>query len=333
MNNKISIIIPFYNTKKEFLKEAIDSAVNQSYNNVEVIVINDGSDESYLSFLQQYKNIKLININNSGVSKARNVGINNAKGDYVMFLDSDDFLTLNACEKLNDIINKNDKIDIIISKTNIYNGNNITQNYSYFDNDMVVENKEDLIDSIFTSTDTKYSCVDTPWAKLYKRSFLFNNNIHFNEVLKNGEDGIFNFESYLKAQSIYFTPQLLYNYRINSYSTCSTYHADLDERFSNLILEYKYLLESINNHFYNYKLQIFTLRIFCRLLRKYYKYCENYDEFLTKMKSEYNKTFQQEIKNIKIYDCNFSRKLVLLLCKTNAYYPLYILTKSKVKIK
>lgn len=83
MNKKISIIIPFYNTKMEYLKEAIGSALVQTYNNIEVIVINDGSIPMYDKFLDNYKSlIKVIKTENKGVSNARNIGIEEATGEY-----------------------------------------------------------------------------------------------------------------------------------------------------------------------------------------------------------------------------------------------------------
>ena len=98
MNKKISVIIPVYNTNPEFLQKAINSVLNQTYKNIEVIIVNDGStDNNTLNFLKTLdnKNINIINQENKGLGGARNTGINSATGDYIGFLDADDWLDKN----------------------------------------------------------------------------------------------------------------------------------------------------------------------------------------------------------------------------------------------
>ena len=101
---KISIIIPVYNTEN-YLSECLDSVINQTLNEIEVICINDASTDSSLDILDDYSKysdkIKIINCSeNKGQGNARNIGITQAKGKYILFLDSDDWLELNACEEL-----------------------------------------------------------------------------------------------------------------------------------------------------------------------------------------------------------------------------------------
>ena len=98
---KISIIIPIYNTAL-YLNKCLDSIINQTYKNIEIILINDGSKDNSLKICQEYtfrdNRIILINKQNAGVSQARNDGIKIASGDYIMFVDSDDWLELNTIE-------------------------------------------------------------------------------------------------------------------------------------------------------------------------------------------------------------------------------------------
>ena len=99
---KVSIIIPVYNGEK-YIQNCIDSVINQTYKNLEIIIVNDGSKDDTLSVLKKYKTdkrIKIINKENGGLSSARNTGLKYVSGKYLMFLDSDDYLSLDAIEKM-----------------------------------------------------------------------------------------------------------------------------------------------------------------------------------------------------------------------------------------
>lgn len=333
MDNKISIIIPFYNTKLEYLRQCIDSALNQTYKNIEIIIINDGSLPMYDDFLDQYKNkIQIIKTKNYGVSYARNKGIEVAAGKWIIFLDSDDFLESNACEKYFKNIMQHNQPDIIISKVYIHDFDKTYENICYNDIDHKIKDKDELIESIFLNENNKYSCVDTPWAKLYSKKFLIENDIKFDNNLTNGEDGLFNFISYCKANKIYFIQDKTYNYRINSFSNCKTYKDDLNIKFANLLGAYKNLFEGKNIILYDKMLSLYALRILCRLIRKYYSHCENYSDFKLKFNNT-NDIFEELIDKIKLSDYTGNKKIVLILYKFKLDYLLFLLSKSKIKIK
>src|SRR5699024_1141358 len=98
---KVSIIVPIYNSEN-YLKYCLETIVNQTYNNLEILLINDGSLDNSLDICKEFEQkdnrIKLFNIPNSGVSVARNIGIDNATGEFITFVDSDDWMELNAIE-------------------------------------------------------------------------------------------------------------------------------------------------------------------------------------------------------------------------------------------
>lgn len=108
---KVSIIIPVYNTEN-YLKKCLDSVVNQTLEDIEIICINDGSTDRSLGILndyaQKYSKIIVINQENKGVSEARNEGIEKASGEYIMFLDSDDYFQPQACETAYNSVNSSD---------------------------------------------------------------------------------------------------------------------------------------------------------------------------------------------------------------------------------
>ena len=118
-NYAVSIVVPVYNAEK-YLPKCIDSILNQTFKNFELILVNDGSKDNSLIICEDYKvsdrRIKVINKKNEGVSIARNIGINSAKGKYIMFIDSDDWIESNMVEKMYDAIQNSD-IAICGSKT------------------------------------------------------------------------------------------------------------------------------------------------------------------------------------------------------------------------
>ena len=175
MNKKdISIIVPIYNAEK-YLNKCIDSIINQSKKELEIILINDGSTDNSETIIKKYndKRIKYFKNKNQGIGKTRNFGIEKATGKYIMFLDSDDFLELNACEKMFEKAEK-DKLDIVICDY-----------YRYFDNGKKEKVKLPNFKNSSLKDNPNIICEHlSPWAKIYKTDLLKNNNIKFVENLK-----------------------------------------------------------------------------------------------------------------------------------------------------
>lgn len=168
MNKKISIIIPIYNGFN-YIDKLFESVLNQTYNNYEVIFINDGSSDNSLELLKKYKNkykfVKVINQKNKGRSESRNIGVENATGDYLTFVDQDDFLSNDFLEKLIKNIKNN---DIVLSGYNRVSDNKIIKK------------------NIPQECEWTYYKYCATWGKMYKTSFFKKNNLKFYEF--NGED-------------------------------------------------------------------------------------------------------------------------------------------------
>ena len=170
----ISIIVPIYNAEK-YLNKCIDSIINQSKKELEIILINDGSTDNSENIIKKYddKRIKYFKNKNQGIGKTRNFGIEKVTGKYLMFLDSDDFLELNACEKMFEKAEK-DKLDIVICDY-----------YRYFDNGNKEEVKLPNFKNSSLKDNTDIICEHlSPWAKIYRTDLIKNNNIKFVENLK-----------------------------------------------------------------------------------------------------------------------------------------------------
>ena len=139
--SKVSIIIPVYNVEK-YLKKCLDSVINQTYKDIEIICVNDGSKDGSENILKEYatkdSRIKIIEKKNGGLSSARNAGLDVASGEYCYFVDSDDWIELNTIEKLTDIILSND-VDVVV-----HSANNIPEDESCAD---MAENTQNWLDS------------------------------------------------------------------------------------------------------------------------------------------------------------------------------------------
>lgn len=257
---KVSIVIPVYN-KEKYLPKCVESLVNQTLKDIEILFINDGSSDKSLEILEKYaendNRIKIINQANCGQGIARNVGINIAKGDYIGFVDPDDWIELDTYEKMYYQAKKINS-DIVICDYMIYQEGNNRVKKSEFFNKAVSPQKSQKVDmpagvnidkNLFYQTllvSPCYSC-----NRLYKTSLLKDNKIKFGEE-KCYEDCIFVFRSHLSAKNISYLNEPLYKYRQNQNSTLkslNTKHIMLLKVFKNLE---KYISENnLSNTFRN----------------------------------------------------------------------------------
>jgi len=202
----LSIIIPVYNSEKN-IKRCFESIINQTYRSIEVIVVNDGSTDNTADicdeYAEKYCNFKVIHKINGGVSLARNLGIKTAKGEFLQFVDSDDYLEKDMCERLIHTICKDNSDMVICGYKDIKNGN-VFYNSCI---DKVVVNIQEL--SIQFSNLYTRRFLNSPWNKLFKKSKI---NVYYDEELSLGEDLIFNLEYMKNINSISFISDCLYNY-------------------------------------------------------------------------------------------------------------------------
>ena len=205
----ISIIIPVYNVE-QYLRECLDSVVSQSFDDYEVVCINDGSSDGSLAILEEYKNryskIQVISQQNKGLSGARNVGIKAAKGDYVFFLDSDDWVEPNTLQIL---FENNSGQDLLC-----FNGR------SYYENGFKEEPDKGITEDKLKGWDyyCKYALVSRKFhfvctvLRMYRNEFLIQNNLFFEEGIYH-EDNLFTPIACYKAEFVKVIPDCLYIYR------------------------------------------------------------------------------------------------------------------------
>lgn len=213
---EISVILPVYNSET-YLKECLDSLVNQTFSDIEILCINDGSSDGSLQILKEYEKnderIIVVNQDNLGVAKTRNNALKMIKGKYVYFMDSDDYLDQNAFKKLHANISANES-EICILKAFFVNGD---EKYKFpaFDLDKEFSGVN-FNKFTFTYKDIKRHVLNdlfAPWLKLYSSEFLLSNNEFTFPDIKSYSDAPFHVKTILNAERISFIPEYLYYYR------------------------------------------------------------------------------------------------------------------------
>lgn len=224
MNPLISIIIPIYNQEK-LLARCLDSILMQDYKNLEIILINDGSKDSSPQLCDAYaekdNRIVVVHKENAGVAEARNSGLDVATGDYISFIDPDDWIESNTYSTLVGELTEND-IDII--RFQAYKSNGSILNEIPFDG----------IYTDQTLTDFQLAMIGSPkfggmfilgvlWLHIYKRELINKNNIRFDKELRRCEDRLFCIQAILNANKIRFTKHTLYHYETSDNSLSNRY--------------------------------------------------------------------------------------------------------------
>lgn len=207
----VSVIVPCYNVEK-YIEKGLSSLINQTLKDIEIIVINDGSNDNTLKILNEFrkndKRIKIIDKKNEGVSAARNIGLKEAKGKYICFMDSDDRLEKDFLEKMYNKISEND-YDMVACDT-----------YAIYPN-----KKKYIKSNINDNQDEKKLMIDAYtviWNKIYKKEII--KDIYFDNSISFCEDVLFLYEVYLKVKKIGSIHEPLYNYLQREKSLTYTYN-------------------------------------------------------------------------------------------------------------
>lgn len=312
----ISIIVPVYNVEK-YLEECIVSLVNQTYKNIEIIIVNDGSTDSSSELcekLAKYDNrIKVIHKKNAGLGLARNTGLEYVKGKYVTFIDSDDFADIDLVEKLyNGIVSDNADTCIGGFKRVNDDGNilyeEVYESITYSENQVV----ENLLLRMLGSSPKKSDAIRmSVWNVLFSVEIIKNNNLEFCSERKYiSEDLIFDIDYYQHSNKVSVINSSAYNYRVNNNSLTMKYR---DDKF----IKCKFMYNEVCTKIKEYSLRTEAI---LRLQRQYFvniRTCISQENIKISRLS-----YKDAIKNIKLI-CN-DKQLQIIIKE----YP-----KDKVGIK
>ena len=233
MNNEfplVSLIIPAFTASKH-IKHCIDSIVNQTYSNLQIIIIDDGSSDNtfYIAkaFADKDLRIVLLKQKNNGVSAARNKGLENASGEYVMFVDSDDFIPLDSVELRVHAAMRSDS-DVVYSGYSMFNLNKKTQ---FLPRNWFPKNRDVLSRNEAIQLLHRYCLGNAVWSLLIKRCVIEKNCLFFVKEISYGEDMLFLNHLFLSINSLYILNASTYCYRLDSGVTS---HSSLSHAVSDL---------------------------------------------------------------------------------------------------
>lgn len=208
---EFSVIIPIYNTEK-YLTRCINSIINQTYKKMELILVDDGSTDDSKKicdkFARDYEMIKVVHQKNRGVSAARNVGLKLASNEYIVFVDSDDWIERETLENLYNVIKHNETDCIVFNLKE--------QVLKKIENKNQTQTWEEEIEKLIIT-----ERINSPVNKVYRNSIIKNNNIKFDEEVSIGEDLLFNIEYFTSSKKIYILNKELYHYEVSNNKSLS----------------------------------------------------------------------------------------------------------------
>ena len=238
MENRISIIVPCYNACN-YVSETINSVINQDYKNWELILVNDGSTDTTLDILNSYalkdKRISVYDIPNGGVSKARNLGLDIAHGDWIMFLDSDDWFETNALSTVKNYIDKNPMCDVF-GFNHYYNSEVKQWKRGQFQPTVIKRKNSEIewfkLDTMFPYYDAvknkiTVGAIRGVWGKVFRKRLIALKHLRFIENLKISEDAIFCLDVFTHAHEVILFDDYLIHYRVHSSSAMNGYSKDV----------------------------------------------------------------------------------------------------------
>ena len=205
MTEKVSVIVPVFNVEK-YLRQCLDSILQQTYQNLEIIIINDGSTDGSDAICREYagkdSRISYFAKENTGISDTRNVGIRQATGEYVTFVDSDDWVEHTYVEELHDKLKAYDA-DIAITNYYLFNEADSLFYFYITDEDYYeqVYSPAQLIEGLYETKFNKSFALISAWGKLYKRT-LFEDLLFPKGQI--GEEGFFNLKAYLMSDRVIY---------------------------------------------------------------------------------------------------------------------------------
>lgn len=320
---KYSIVIPVYNSEKT-LERCLNSLLSQNRIDIEIIAVNDGSTDRSWILLESYKKIynclKVVNQSNGGVSQARNIGIETATGDYILFVDSDDYVSEEYFNKLDSF---GDEDLCVFARQNI--GSKQTDS-SFFDS---IDSKATFSKKLEQLTIGRKML--PPWNKRFKKSIIQNNQIRFIEDFQIGEDFDFCMNYVMNCSSIQVSNKAIYYLDVSNQNSLSRkYRPLLNKKLKAVYLHIENMFAVYNNSNINQKRLLAVID---------YLYVRNVItcilEELKKSKSHYFwdrgkykaicKDYQIVIGKTELY-VNVIHKVIRLLLRMNMVFPFYLIS-------
>lgn len=310
MNELVSIIIPVYNVIL-YLFDCIETVEQQTYKNIEIILVDDGSSDGSEKLCDElsesYGNIKVIHQKNSGVSTARNNGIEASSGEYIIFVDSDDFIDPNMIEKLINARNAYPSLLPVCGIRKIYSDRE--KDFLIDGEKLLTIKKEDFF------VIQKAQLFNAPVNKLFSRDIILKHNIRFNPQITLGEDFIFNSDYVIKTECdfvIINEPLYFYNIFVSN-SLSKKYIPNILENYISMDEKYLELIDKTGTDITKYEKRLSTIRLFSIV-----------NSIKNTMSPNNKASTVAKVKKIKKILNSFDVKQIVSTADTSAYSNIYL---------
>lgn len=335
----VSVIIPVYNVEK-FLNRCVDSILSQTYKNIEIILVDDGALDSSPQICDEYGykdiRVKVVHKQNGGLASARNAGLKVANGDYVLFVDSDDWIKNNTVEDLLNIAVKN-KVDFVrfIPVSAGYPDRPDGTPINFGTEDFMEEgvyNKgkmiKDIYPRLFVTRQLTMGPIVAAWRSLYNRKFLVDNNLYFDEEVKYSEDAIFSAKVVYNSNKFYYIKGgYYYNYFYNTSSITKSFKKDRWDICKILSSTFKKEFENKKDYDFSKQLHLEDIYNVLNALGQN-THIESFKERYTYIKNIFNDDFtKQSMKYISLTDVSVKLKIILYLIKYKLVLPYMVLVR------
>lgn len=328
----VSVVIPVYNVEN-YLNRCVQSVMNQTLKNIEIILVDDGSPDNCPTLCDEFalidNRIKVIHKKNGGLASARNAGMKIAKGEYLFFVDSDDWLELDGLEILyNDA--KKYNVDFVRYRAIRTGWPNLEENAPCMVEDVRemnggFYNKDKIIKEIYprliTTSQLTMGPIVGAWGSLYRLDFLKENNLYFDEEIKFSEDMIFSAKVVLNCKNFYYREQAgIYHYFYNDKSISKSFRADRWLSCKQIIYQFEKTFSEYKE--YDFKNQLILLRWFCISLglneRKYINDKKQRKEYCQKILND--KLVKETKLKFSILNVSIKQKILMVLIKMKFTY-------------
>lgn len=338
MKDLISIVIPVYKTPRHFLERCIESCLKQTYSNIEIMLIDDGSPDDCGNICDDYTKIdtrvKVIHQKNKGLSGARNTGVRESTGEWILFVDSDDYIDFFMCEKLKQSV-VDEKCDVICCGyiRDSLKGKKVQRLNEINTGIYIGEQCKKLQENVLNFN----SHFSTAYCKLIRKTFITKNNLYHNEELRQGAEGIeFNIRLFENVQKVVIINEYLYYYVFNEDSISQSHNEKNHEFVIRCFEKIKDEIEKSNNckmlieKFYNrIGYVIVTTAItgyFNKNNKEAYKVKkEKFGKYLE------NKLIKESLNKIDLKKFDIKRKIILLLIQKRMFFLINIMSKFNKK--
>ena len=311
---KVSVIVPVYNVAK-YLEECLNSIINQTYKNIEIIIVNDGSTDNSLDIIEIFKNkdnrIKVISQENKGISEARNIGLKNTVGEFILYVDSDDYLELNCIKEAVDKINNDCSEMVIFNYTRVYDCDveGKSENVSLNLNTEKVYEGKDIAIMLLKNLTQGYV-----WNKLFRKRNLVENKFEF-EKGRTIEDIYPIFKELINSKKVSYINKYNYNYRQRSNSAVHTFNKKAKDDYVHAIdIVSKYAKQS---NIEDRIIEGYKLIKSCILIQDYY--IDSVKPFYSEFKKRGYDKILPSLHKIKINKYNYKSIIIIILWKLRLY--------------